>query len=254
MRHDLSASGALQQSALDSIARRAATAARLDRAAKRALDLTVAVVLLVVLSPLIAGVAITIVVDSRGGVLYRCRRVGRNGRPLQMLKFRKMHADASGVALTVTNDQRFTRIGRLLAQTKLDEIPQLWNVLKGDMSLVGPRPEDVGFVERCPAEFAETLLVKPGITGLCQLAFARESEIIDPENRVEDYVVRLLPNKLALDRLYVQRRSTLLDLRILAWTAVAVILRRGVAVDRSTARLSLRRRPNGHVEAGGEAV
>ena len=251
MRHDLSSGAALRQTTLDPepASGRSRALAQLDQAAKRALDLTVASVLLVILSPLIVCVAVAIAVDSRGGVLYRCARVGQHGRPMSMLKFRKMHDGAAGVALTVADDQRFTRTGRLLAKTKLDEIPQLWNVMRGEMSLVGPRPEDPGFVECRPDEFAENLQAKPGITGLCQLAYAKESEILDAENRLEDYVVRLLPNKLALDRLYVQNRSVFMDLRILWWTALAVVLRRDVAVNRSSGRLTLRRRPDGFVRA-----
>jgi lipopolysaccharide/colanic/teichoic acid biosynthesis glycosyltransferase len=223
--------------------------ARVDASVKRGLDVVAASAILVIASPLFLLVVVAVALDGPGGVFYRCARVGRHGRPLSMLKFRKMHDGAAGVALTVANDPRFTRTGRLLARTKLDELPQLWNVLRGDMSLVGPRPEDPGFVDRRPSDYAEILRVRPGITGLCQLAFAREGEIIDPDNPVEDYVSRLLPQKIALDCLYVRRRSTLMDLRILAWTAVAVILRRNVAVNRSTGKLSRRRRPNGYLEA-----
>jgi lipopolysaccharide/colanic/teichoic acid biosynthesis glycosyltransferase len=223
---------------------------RRDAAAKRALDLIVASAMLVVALPIVLCVALAIVVDSRGGVFYRCPRVGRNGRPMWMLKFRKMHRDASGAPLTVADDQRFTRTGRVLARTKLDEVPQLWNVLRGEMSLVGPRPEDSGFVERFRDEYAEILVVKPGITGLSQLAFAKESEIIDADNPVEDYLSRLLPQKVALDRFYAQHRSLLMDVKIICWTGVAVILRRNVAVHRSSGALSLRRRPNAYVDAG----
>ena len=190
-----------------------------------------------------------IVIDSRGGILFRCSRVGRNGRTMSMLKFRKMQRGASGVALTTANDERFTRTGRFLARTKLDEVPQLWNVLRGDMSLVGPRPEDPEFVERFRDDYAEILGAKPGITGLSQLAFAKESEIIDVDDPVQDYVSRLLPQKIALDRYYARHRSLLLDVKILYWTAAAVILRRNVAVHRSTGRMSRRRRPNEYPES-----
>jgi lipopolysaccharide/colanic/teichoic acid biosynthesis glycosyltransferase len=113
------------------------------------------------------------------------------------------------------------------------------------MSLVGPRPESPHFVERHGEDYDVILSAKPGITGLCQLAFAEESDILDPENRVEDYLVRLLPQKVAMDRLYAERRSMRMDLRILLWTAVAVIGRQDVAVDRKTGQLGRRRRPNG---------
>jgi lipopolysaccharide/colanic/teichoic acid biosynthesis glycosyltransferase len=213
---------------------------RFDGACKRLLDVAVAAFVLVLFLPVLAIVAAAIKLDSRGPVFFRCRRVGFRGSQLAMLKFRKMHDSASGVALTLADDARFTRIGRSLAKTKLDELPQLWNVLKGEMTLVGTRPEDPGFVELRREDYEVILSVKPGVTGLCQLAFAKESEILDARDRVGKYVTQLLPQKAALDRLYVERRSFLMDLKILVWTAVAVLVRRDVAVHRSTAGLTLR--------------
>jgi lipopolysaccharide/colanic/teichoic acid biosynthesis glycosyltransferase len=217
--------------------------ARIDVAAKRGLDVVVAAALLLALSPLIVLLALATKIDGRGPVLYRCRRVGHQGSTLAMLKFRKMRDDVPGPPLTRDGDARLTRVGRFLAGTKCDEIPQLWNVIRGEMSLVGPRPEDPDFVAHAAAGYALILDVKPGITGLSQLAFAREARILDPHAPVPDYLERLLPQKMALDLLYVARRSILLDLRILGWTAIAIVLRREVAVDRTNARLSLRRRP-----------
>jgi lipopolysaccharide/colanic/teichoic acid biosynthesis glycosyltransferase len=210
--------------------------------AKRVLDLLAASMLLLVLLPLIAVVAAAIKLDSRGPAFFRCRRVGYGGREFGMLKFRKMVHDAGGGALTAPEDDRFTRFGRMLAKTKLDEIPQLWNVLKGEMSLVGPRPEDAGFVALCEREYRQILRVRPGITGLSQLAFARESEILDPNDRHGHYVKKLLPAKARMDCLYVSRRSLAMDLKILFWTAAAVLLRLEVAVHRQSGRLT-RRRP-----------
>lgn len=212
-----------------------------NRSAKRLIDLVVAGTLCLLLLPVIAVLALAIRLDSPGGAFYRCARVGRGGREFRMLKFRKMRDDALGGALTSPDDDRFTRLGRLLAATKLDEIPQLWNVLRGEMSLVGPRPEDRGFVKLQAEAYEEILCAKPGVTGLSQLAFARESEILDPNDRFGHYVNHLLPQKAAMDRLYVARGSFLLDLRILFWTAIAVLLRREVAVHRATGRLGLRR-------------
>ncbi len=216
----------------------------LDIALKRVLDIVGAAVALVVLAPLLLGLAIAVKLESRGPVFYRCRRVGFRGRELHILKFRKMHKDASGPALTVSNDERLTRLGRVFAKAKLDELPQLWNVLKGEMSLVGPRPEDPSFVELRPEDFKVILAVKPGIVGLCQLAFAKEDELLNPVNRLGDYLERFLPQKIALDRLYVSRRTVWVDLRILAWTAAVVLLRREVAVNRQTTKLTLRKRPS----------
>jgi lipopolysaccharide/colanic/teichoic acid biosynthesis glycosyltransferase len=213
----------------------------LDTALKRLLDIFLAGSLLLLLAPLILLVAVAISLDSPGPAFHWCRRVGRGGREFGMLKFRKMHQDAKGAALTSPGDERFTRLGRFLAASKLDEVPQLWNVLCGQMSFVGPRPEDASFVALQAEAYKVILTVKPGITGLSQLAFARESEILDPHDRVGDYVRRLLPQKAHLDQLYVARRSLRLDLRILNWTAIAVLVRRDVAVGRQTGRLTLRR-------------
>ncbi len=198
--------------------------------------------LLVLLAPLIACVSIAIQLDSRGPVFYASRRVGFRGCAFDMLKFRKMRIDASGPALTIAGDERFTRLGRFLAAARLDEIPQLWNVLRGQMSLVGPRPEDPEFVSAHRDDYAAILEVRPGITGLCQLAFAKEAAILDRTDRLRDYVERLLPQKMAIDRLYAANRSFRMDLWILAWTVTAIILRRDIAVHRTTGRLSLRKR------------
>lgn len=214
--------------------------------AKRVLDLAGAALLLAALALLFLACALLIKRESTGPVFYRCRRVGRHGREFEMLKFRKMWADAAGPPLTSAADERFTRVGAWLARTKLDELPQLWHVLRGEMSLVGPRPEEPEFVAASAAAFAPVLAVKPGMTGFCQLAFASESAVLDrgdPERRVERYLEHILPQKLALDTLYARRQSLLLDLRILLWTLVCVLFRREVAVHRGTGELSLRRRP-----------
>ena len=208
----------------------------------RLFDFAAALLLLVLLVPAIALIAVAIALDSRGPILYGCTRVGRYGRTFRMLKFRKMKVDAQGPPLTVGSDERFTRFGRLLARTKLDELPQLWNVLKGEMSLVGPRPEDTAFVSLFRDDYAEIVTVPPGITGLSQLAFAREGQLLAPENVHDDYVERLLPQKIGIDRLYARRRSLLLNLQILIWTAVVVSLVGEVSVNRQTGRLTLRRR------------
>jgi lipopolysaccharide/colanic/teichoic acid biosynthesis glycosyltransferase len=226
---------------------------RIDAVAKRVLDVIVSGSLLLLFAPLIALIACAIKLDSRGPVFFRCPRVGFRGAELAMLKFRKMHDRASGVALTLSDDARFTRIGRWLAKAKLDELPQLWNVLKGEMTLVGPRPEAPEFVEVRRADYSVILSVTPGITGLCQLAFAKESEILDPTDRVGMYISQLLPQKTALDRLYAERRSLLMDLKILLWTAVAVLGRRDVAVHRSTAKLTFRRPRTAPALAAAEA-
>jgi lipopolysaccharide/colanic/teichoic acid biosynthesis glycosyltransferase len=214
-----------------------------DACGKRALDIGVATVALAALVPLFVLVFLAIALESRGPLFYRARRVGFRGEEFSMLKFRKMKRTASGLPLTLAHDERFTRVGRFLAMSKLDEIPQLWNVLRGQMSLVGPRPEDPGFVAIVADDYEPVTRVRPGVTGLTQLAFARESEILDPNDSVDHYVSRLLRQKVSLDRLYVERRTFLMDMQILIWTVAAVLLRRPVAVHRESGRLNVRRRP-----------
>ena len=213
-----------------------------DAALKRTLDITVSGLALLVLLPVVLAAVILVRLDSPGPAFFRCERAGFGGRVLRMLKFRKMHDGASGRAITTDDDDRFTRIGVWLAKTKLDELPQLWHVLKGEMSLVGPRPEDFEFVQRHGDDYDRILQVRPGITGLSQLAFAEESAILDDVDPLGHYVERLLPQKVGLDRMYASHRNLMLDLRILFWTGAAVLLRRQVAVHRDTGKMNLRRR------------
>jgi NDP-mannose synthase len=216
---------------------------------KRLLDMSAAAIALLALSPLILVVLLAIAVESRGPLFYRARRVGFLGEEFWMLKFRKMKRTANGLPLTLARDDRFTRVGRFLARSKLDEIPQFWNVLRGQMSLVGPRPEDPVFVAMAREEYDVITRVRPGVTGLSQLAFARESEILDRDDSIGYYIRNLLGQKVSLDRLYVQGRSLRMDLQILFWTAAAVILHRPVAVHRESGRLNVRRRPSLAVNA-----
>lgn len=227
---------------------RAALAAR--TVIKRTLDVVVSALILLLALPLFAVVALAILVESPGPVLYHAERVGRHGRSFRMLKFRKMRKHASGVRLTTRGDARFTRVGAWLARTKLDELPQFVNVLRGDMSLIGPRPEDPGFVARRSEDYEVILRVRPGVTGLAQLAFAEESRILCLRDPVTHYLDAIFPQKCRLDRLYVRSPSLRTDLRIVLWTLVAIIVRRPVAVDRATGRMTFRR---GRVRAAAPA-
>ena len=214
------------------------------------MDIALSALALLLLSPLFAVIALLVVLDSRGPVFFRANRVGFRGRPLRMLKFRKMRTGASGVALTVAGDERLTRLGAWLVRTKLDELPQLWHVLRGDMSLVGPRPESPDFVARFRTDYDVILRVRPGITGYTQLAFAREGAILDPNDPQGHYLQALLPQKVGLDRLYARRVSIRRDVSILVATFVTLVLRQPVAVHRDTAALSLRRRTSNAVLEG----
>jgi len=184
----------------------------------RALDVLLAAAALVLLAPLAALAAVAVAIESRGGVLYGARRIGRGGVPFTMWKLRTMRA-APGGPLTTAGDGRVTRVGRLLRRTGLDEWPQLWNVLRGDMGLVGPRPEDPALVDAADPRWARVLSVRPGITGPTQLVWARrETALLGSPDPVGAYRRDVLPAKLASDARYVAERSVAGDLRVLAAT------------------------------------
>ncbi|MHB8656861.1 MAG: sugar transferase [Solirubrobacteraceae bacterium] len=182
------------------------------------------ILLIVLAAPLIlllaAAIALAIYLDSPGPVIYRSRRIGRGGKPFEMLKFRKMRRDCSGGPLTRSDDERFTPIGRFLSSTRLDELPQVLNVLKGQMRLVGPRPEDPGFVAQFSEQYREILDVCPGITGPSQLRFLDEHKLLaGAEDASEAYCREVLPQKIGIDIRYARTRSPAGDLKILARTA-----------------------------------
>ena len=193
--------------------------------AKRALDLLISILGLLVLCPLLLFLAIWVKLDSRGPVLYRGKRVGLDGRPFFMYKFRTMvqGAERRGPAVTYRDDPRITKAGRFLRRTKLDELPQLLNVLKGEMSLVGPRPEDPSYVALYTPEQRRVLSVKPGITGPTQLEYRDEASMLHGESVDEEYVSRIMPKKLKLDLEYVRSRSLKLELKLLWRTATTLL-------------------------------
>jgi lipopolysaccharide/colanic/teichoic acid biosynthesis glycosyltransferase len=187
----------------------------------RAFD--VAIVVLVAPFALTFGaiLALAVWLDSPGPVLYRSRRIGRGGRPFDMLKFRTMVRGAAGPPLSAQDDERYTPLGRTLAGSRLDELPQLWNVLRADMRLVGPRPELEDFVRDFPEEYERILSVPPGLTGPAQVAYAWEGEILacaQASDRARLYREEILPYKLAIDMRYAQRHSVAGDLLLIART------------------------------------
>jgi lipopolysaccharide/colanic/teichoic acid biosynthesis glycosyltransferase len=215
---------------------------RLSRILKRVVDIAASALVLLALLPIMLIVMLAIVLESPGPIFYRADRVGRGGRRMRMYKFRKMHPDAAGLKLTTGNDSRLTRVGAFLTRSKLDELPQFINVLRGDMSLVGPRPEDPEFVGQRQDDYDHILQVRPGITGLSQIAFAEESRILSQEDPLTHYLERIFPQKCALDRMYVQSAGLRMDARIFTWTLIAVLARREVAVHRESGRMNLRKR------------
>jgi len=189
---------------------------------KRFIDLVAAGTSLVLLAPVFLFIAAAVRLSSPGPVIFAQQRMGRGFRPFRIFKFRTMYADAPtrGGQLTVgAHDPRITPVGRFLRGTKLDELPQLWNVVRGDMSLVGPRPEVPKYVEMFRGDFAEILRVRPGITDPASLKYRREADQLaaagDPE---AEYVGRILPDKIAISKRYIESSSLLGDAGILLRT------------------------------------
>jgi lipopolysaccharide/colanic/teichoic acid biosynthesis glycosyltransferase len=185
---------------------------------KRLLDIVVSLMGLICFLPLMLLVAVLIKLDSSGPIFFRQERIGRGFRPFQILKFRTMidNAQTKGRLITLAQDPRITRVGRILRQTKIDELPQLINVLKGEMSLVGPRPEVSRYVRAFQKDYEEILKVRPGMTDLASLKYRNEEAILsnsdDPD---EEYVSHVLPDKIRLAKDYLERSSFLFDLSLI---------------------------------------
>jgi lipopolysaccharide/colanic/teichoic acid biosynthesis glycosyltransferase len=196
---------------------------------KRTIDILAAGTGLVLLSPLLLLLAALVKLSSLGPVFFRQQRIGQGFRPFWIYKFRTMVQDAParGRAITVGDDPRITRVGRFLRRTKLDELPQLLNVLRGDMSLVGPRPEVPRYVEMFRDDYAEILQVRPGITDLASITYRDEATVLgqaaDPE---ATYVQRVLPAKIRLAKTYVRRQSLAGDVGLIVQTLMKLMLDR----------------------------
>jgi lipopolysaccharide/colanic/teichoic acid biosynthesis glycosyltransferase len=185
----------------------------------RAFDLTVCLLVLPIVVLIGATTALLIFIDSPGSIFYRSTRVGRHGHTFEMLKFRKMRRAALGGPLTMSDDERFTPIGSFLSMTKLDELPQIWNVIKGDMRLVGPRPEMPEFVARYRKEYNELLTVLPGVTGPAAVEYASESHLLSLQrDPVGFYEEAIMPRKIEIDLEYIRTRNLPGDARILMET------------------------------------
>lgn len=195
--------------------------------AKRLFDLICVIPGLIIISPVLIAIGICIRLDSPGPVFFRQTRVGKNGKLFQILKFRTMVTDAErlGLKITTGNDPRVTRCGKLLRKSKLDELAQLFNVLRGEMSLVGPRPEVPEYVEHYPEHDKNRILsVPPGITDLASIEFRSENELLatraDPH---KVYIEEILPIKINYYLRYVEQRSLLGDLKIILKTLKAIV-------------------------------
>lgn len=186
----------------------------------RVFDFLFALIGLVILSPLFLLMAILIKADSKGAVFFKQERVGKDGKPFQIYKFRSMVQDAqkSGTLVTASDDERQTKVGRFLRHTKLDELPQLFNVLRGDMALVGPRPEVPRYVAYYDEPGRQLLRVKPGITDLASVIFKDEAEILARyQDRDKVYIEKIMPLKQDLNTIYIRRLSL--------WESIKVILK-----------------------------
>jgi lipopolysaccharide/colanic/teichoic acid biosynthesis glycosyltransferase len=193
---------------------------------KRLFDILFSFIGLLFLQPLFVVIAIMIKVDSTGPVFFRQGRVGKNFRRFMIYKFRTMVVDAErkGLRITSGGDSRVTRVGRMLRKFKIDELPQLFNVLKGDMSLVGPRPEVIKYVEWYKDDYERILSIRPGITDISSMTFRNEESILQGVDDPERYYVHvLLPEKMRLAREYIQNVSFFYDVKLIFKTLYNVV-------------------------------
>ncbi|MCU0432725.1 MAG: sugar transferase [Bacteroidia bacterium] len=194
--------------------------------AKRIFDLVFSFIGLLVLLPLLLGLSLWVLLDSRGGIFYRQVRVGRYGKDFKLWKFRTMHPDADkrGLLTVGGRDPRITRAGYYLRKYKLDELPQLLNVLAGHMSLVGPRPEVRKYVNMYTPQQMRVLEVRPGITDYASIEYSNENELLaqsaDPERT---YIQEVMPAKLALNEKYIAEQGLVTDFRIIWRTVVKIV-------------------------------
>jgi lipopolysaccharide/colanic/teichoic acid biosynthesis glycosyltransferase len=187
------------------------------------MDLVIAVPALIIALPILAAIALAMRRSGdRGPLLYHATRVGERGANIKVLKVRTMAPQSTGAGVTGADDPRITRVGRVLRRHRLDELPQLINVIRGEMSLVGPRPEDPRFVDWSNPTHRRVFSARPGITGLAQLAFRHEGELLGMSGVEERYRNDVLPQKLELDVEYLDHQSMALDLKILIRTVGAI--------------------------------
>ncbi len=195
---------------------------------KRVFDFFFAILLGTVFFPFAVIIAILIKLESRGPVFFRQARTGRHEQPFYIIKFRSMRQDETGLNITICGDDRITPLGRILRKTKLDEIPQLLNILKGDMSLVGPRPEVTSHLPHYDIETRKIIFsARPGITDLASLLYIHEERLLAESNDpLKTYFEIILPEKNRLRVLHLVQNSLLFDMKILIWTGLKIILRK----------------------------
>lgn len=193
--------------------------------AKRLFDVTVSALVMLMALPVWLAVAVAIKLDSVGPIFYRATRAGKHKEPFTVYKFRTMAVGASkcGPGITQEGDTRITRVGRFLRKFKVDEMPQLINVLKGEMSIIGPRPEDPRYVAHYTPEQQRVLTVRPGMASPAVIKYRHEEEILAGADDVEHaYLTQVLPDKLHLDLDYIERQSLLFDLKVFGQAALSL--------------------------------
>lgn len=191
---------------------------------KRSLDVAFSFLALLLASPIFLIAALAVWLDSGLPILFRQERVGLGFERFHVLKFRTMSNEGSGPMVTVRGDRRVTRVGRILRLTKVDELPQFWNVLRGDMSVVGPRPEVPRYVELFKERYKTILSIRPGITDFASIVYRDEESVLArSEDPVRAYTDQVLPRKLDLADKYVREGNILIDLYLIASTAIATI-------------------------------
>ncbi len=191
---------------------------------KRFIDIIISVLVILIGLPFAFVIAVIILVDSPGSIFFVQNRVGRNNVDFSLLKFRTMHtnADKSGL-LTVGSDSRITRVGKFLRKFKIDEFPQFVNILKGDMSIVGPRPEVRKYVEMYSPEQMKVLSVRPGLTDYASIKYVNENEILaNSDNPELTYIQNVMPDKLSLNIMYIENMSLTEDFKIIFKTILAI--------------------------------
>ena len=199
---------------------------KVSLALKRAFDVIASTIMIVILSPLLIIISVLIVTDSKGGVFYRQERVTQYGKKFRIFKFRTMvaNADKIGTQVTVSNDNRITRIGAVIRKYRIDEIPQLFNILLGDMSLVGTRPESVHYVKHYTSEMMATLLMPAGVTSEASILYKDEAKLLDKADDVDRvYIERVLPDKMKYNLASIKNFSVIKDIKTMIKTVIAVV-------------------------------
>jgi lipopolysaccharide/colanic/teichoic acid biosynthesis glycosyltransferase len=191
---------------------------------KRAMDVVLSSLILCIFLPLFVLIALAVWLDSDGPIFFQQERVGLRFKRFKILKFRTMYVQTGGPMITVGGDSRITRTGRLIRRFKLDELPQFWNVLRGDMSVVGSRPEVPQYVEGFKEHYEKVLILRPGITDLASILYRDEETILaQSDDPIREYKERILPIKLDLAERYLRERSAFVDLTLIVRTGLAML-------------------------------